>query len=254
MRQGSVGHDGYDSGCQPKGICGLPYNGEGGLGGGWQICFTKPTAGLPLWDSGDLRSTGNPASAAFTLYKLQAITLSRDDTGAYTASSAEYGLQGIGCFANNGGGGARDAHADAHYGDLTNFNPQGMHMPYEFGCQMYNTEGRGDVAHDLGTSTGWTDLMYYSYAGNSLDGMLANGVPTNPSADHALSPVCAFVAGAGGTAQYRAGVDQGADRPARTGGLECMHASSCVRVGCQNCGHCTGGGACHPGVDCDGSC
>ena len=39
MRQGSVGHGGYDSGCGPKGTCGLPYNDAGGLGGGWEICF-----------------------------------------------------------------------------------------------------------------------------------------------------------------------------------------------------------------------
>ena len=40
FHQGSAGLGGYDSGCQPKGICGLPYvDGGDGSGGGWQICF-----------------------------------------------------------------------------------------------------------------------------------------------------------------------------------------------------------------------
>eukprot|EP01045_Picozoa_sp_COSAG04_P010896 COSAG04_NODE_683_length_11182_cov_15.270775_11_plen_242_part_00 len=35
--QGSVGH--RDDGCAAKGTCGLPYNDDGNLGGGWQLCF-----------------------------------------------------------------------------------------------------------------------------------------------------------------------------------------------------------------------
>ena len=35
----ALGQQGTDNGCTAKGVCGLPYGGNYGLGGGWQICF-----------------------------------------------------------------------------------------------------------------------------------------------------------------------------------------------------------------------
>ena len=211
---------------RPHNNClGAPINFCGAGRGEWgetelEVWYAlKDWTGLPQWDSGELRSTGNPSNAAFTLYKLPAVSLNQGDTEIYTAACAEYGLQGIGCYAGN-------AWADAHYSDLTQFDPPGLPMPYEFGCQMnggareFEHDSRGDPHHDLGSSTGWTDLLYYNYQGNGLDGMLAHGVPTLSSSHTALSPVCALAvppaltASGVSAAQYRAGLAAGVDRGA----------------------------------------
>ena len=151
----------------------------------------KDLAALPAWDSGDLRSTGNPAGAAFTLYKLPAVDGWGDagkDAADYTAACAEYGLQGIGCFS-----------FDSAWPDLTEFHPPGMHMPREFGCELYSgshhwgADGGGDPARDLGSSTGWTDLLFYDGDSGTINGMAADGEGWNGHVDKPRSPVCARV-------------------------------------------------------------
>eukprot|EP01052_Picozoa_sp_SAG31_P026830 SAG31_NODE_2460_length_5658_cov_8.348084_2_plen_916_part_00 len=181
---------------QGKNGNGLPQSRDG-LGGGWQICFAKPTIGLPSWDSGDLRSTGNPAGAAFMLYKLPAVTFSVYDGQGYADACAEYGLQPIGCYAPGPG--------PDQWSDLTQYQPHGLHMPAEFGCTLagscaYNrcgAESLYDPSHDLGSLTGWSNLLFFSTGMASsteagLDGMATDQVRINPGSGHSLSPVCAL--------------------------------------------------------------
>ena len=161
---------------------------EHGQGGGWQICFTKPTAGLPAWDSGALRSTGNPAGAAFTLFKLPAMSLNQGDTVIYTAACAEYGLQGIGCYGPPPPG--------EHWSDYSDPAHDALHMPHQFGCNLWSGNNfGGDPNQDLGSLTGWHDLVYYS-SDSLLNGMGADGedISYNGVVDgRSLSPVCAQV-------------------------------------------------------------
>ena len=231
---------------------GLPWS-QDGVGGGWQICVAHSTAGLPAWDSGALRSTGNPAGAAFTLYKLPATTGwggAGGDAIDYTAACAEYGLQGIGCFSFESG-----------WPDLTEYHPLGMHMPREFGCEMYSgdhhwgADGGGDADRDLGSSTGWTDLLFYDgdSGGSSLpldvaqrlNGMANDGEGWDGHTDIPRSPVCALAA-----------LPCCSSSCASDGG--CCSDSSCGgHLGCDNCA--CGDGLCgsapswcdenHPGWD-----
>jgi hypothetical protein len=108
-------------------------------------------AGLPSWDSGDLRSTGNPAGAAFTLYTLPQTIFTDDDDGAraYSALCKSYGLQGVGCYAGSMNHAIRGS-------ELTEFDPPGLQMPREFGSSGL---------YGLGQSTGWGDLVFFDQYG-----------------------------------------------------------------------------------------
>jgi hypothetical protein len=72
-----------------------------------------------------------------------------------------------------------------------------MHMPHEFGCNLAaGSNSGGDDNRDLGTSTGWTDVVYYQPegGGDGLRAMSTDGTNTDNGAITGvpLSPVCAL--------------------------------------------------------------
>eukprot|EP01050_Picozoa_sp_SAG11_P003868 SAG11_NODE_231_length_11932_cov_40.992817_4_plen_1147_part_00 len=202
------------------GFGGEPFS-EHGVGGGWQICSTKLTTGLPAWDSEGL---ANPAGLRFVLYLLpEQSFINTADEQHYVAACESYGLRPV-------------VTGDTSWGRPgTCETDHCMQLPEAWGSGgLLNADGSGGGAgyDTIRGNTGWhVPIVILSDGASVVDQRGGSGEVTgiansiggwnrDTGWDTLFHPVCALAvppeltAAGVSAAQYRVGLAAGVDRGA----------------------------------------